>query len=128
MDTEFGLKTILSSLGTELVFSDDADFSGVGEEPLKISEVVHEAFVEVNEEGTEAAAAWIGQLTSIRAILSLTRTPSLARAVERAGNETAVARLLAMLCILYARAGAVRVAAEGTWPARGKGAGASLPF
>lgn len=32
--------------------------------------------------------------------VQMERTPSLARAVERAGNETAVARLLAMLCIL----------------------------
>jgi multidrug efflux pump subunit AcrB len=32
--------------------------------------------------------------------VQMTRTPSLARAVERGSNETAVARLLAMLCIL----------------------------
>lgn len=32
--------------------------------------------------------------------VQMTGTPSLARSVERAGNETAVARLLAMLCIL----------------------------
>ena len=57
METEFKLKPVLCALGAELAFSDEADFGGIGEEPLKISEVVHKAFVEVNEEGTEAAAA-----------------------------------------------------------------------
>jgi serpin B len=57
MEAEFKLKPVLCGLHAELAFSDEADFSGIGEEPLKISEVVHKAFVEVNEEGTEAAAA-----------------------------------------------------------------------
>jgi serpin B len=57
METAFKLKPVLCALGAELCFSDDADFSGIGEKQLKISEVVHKAFVEVNEEGTEAAAA-----------------------------------------------------------------------
>jgi serpin B len=54
METEFMLKPVLCGLHAELVFSDEADFGGMGDEPLKISEVVHKAFVEVNEEGTEA--------------------------------------------------------------------------
>jgi serpin B len=57
LECEFKLKPVLCDLGAGLSFSDEADFNGIGEERLKISEVVHKAFVEVNEEGTEAAAA-----------------------------------------------------------------------
>jgi serpin B len=57
METAFKLKPVLCDLGAKLAFSSSADFSGIGDEPLMIAEVIHKAFVEVNEEGTEAAAA-----------------------------------------------------------------------
>jgi serine protease inhibitor len=65
METQYALKPILCLLGAGLAFSDAADFGGISDEPnkpLKISEVIHKAFVEVNEEGTEAAAATAGVL------------------------------------------------------------------
>jgi serpin B len=55
--TQVRLSPVLSDMGTAVVFSEKADFSGIALEPLKLSEVIHKAFIEVNEEGTEAAAA-----------------------------------------------------------------------
>jgi serpin B len=56
---EFRLKKTLSDLGLGRIFTDAADFSGMngGKEPLFIEDVVHKAFVDVNEQGTEAGAA-----------------------------------------------------------------------
>jgi serpin B len=56
--SQFSLKGILRSMGMTDAFSTDADFSGInGKRDLFISAVIHKAFVDVNEEGTEAAAA-----------------------------------------------------------------------
>ncbi|HEX4145398.1 MAG TPA: serpin family protein [Pirellulales bacterium] len=58
MTSEFSLADVLESLGMPLAFSTKADFSGMSsEEQFFISAVIHKAFVDVNEEGTEAAAA-----------------------------------------------------------------------
>jgi serpin B len=58
MSTELELGKMLGQMGMPLAFSNDADFTGITRtEPTKISNVIHKAFVDVNEEGTEAAAA-----------------------------------------------------------------------
>ena len=45
-------------MGMPTAFSDGADFSGItGSKDLFISDVFHKAYVNVDEEGTEAAAA-----------------------------------------------------------------------
>jgi serpin B len=54
---EFDLGDTLQQMGMRRAFTPDADFSGMCAEPLMISKVVHKAFVETNEEGSEAAAA-----------------------------------------------------------------------
>jgi serpin B len=53
----FSLRDTLQSLGMTLSFSGDADFSGITESRIEISEVLHQAYLDVTEEGTEGAAA-----------------------------------------------------------------------
>ncbi|KAF0126300.1 MAG: serpin-like protein [Elusimicrobia bacterium] len=55
---KYSLAERLPAMGLKLAFTDAADFSGMdGTQDLYIQKAFHQAFVEVNEEGTEAAAA-----------------------------------------------------------------------
>jgi len=69
-ESSFSLKDTLSAMGMPDAFSAVADFSGMtGSPDLFISEILHKAFVSVDEAGTEAAAA-----TAV--IMSLTAVPA----------------------------------------------------
>jgi len=59
IESKFGLGTTLSDMGMPSAFAPGAaDFSGMdGRRDLHIAHAIHQSFVEVNEEGTEAAAA-----------------------------------------------------------------------
>ncbi|HUS48181.1 MAG TPA: serpin family protein, partial [Phycisphaerae bacterium] len=59
LKTRYYLQEPLSAMGMPDAFvPEKADFSGMdGTKSLFISKVIHQAFVDVNEEGTEAAAA-----------------------------------------------------------------------
>ncbi len=58
-ETELSLKQTLSALGMEAAFQPfGADFSGISTAAdLHVQDIVHKAFISVDEEGTEAAAA-----------------------------------------------------------------------
>ena len=57
-DSDFSLKGTLAGMGMPVAFTENADFSGMtGKRELMISDVIHKAFVSLDEAGTEAAAA-----------------------------------------------------------------------
>jgi len=57
-ESSFSLREALTVMGMPIAFSGGADFSGMtGDRDLFILDVIHKAFVSVDEAGTEAAAA-----------------------------------------------------------------------
>ncbi len=55
---QFSLGPALAALGMPLAFTSRADFTGITTaQPVHISDVVHQAYLDVDEQGTEAAAA-----------------------------------------------------------------------
>ena len=55
-ETRYDMGKDLAEMGMPTAFTGSADFSGMSEGGLFIGHVVHQAYVDVNEEGTEAAA------------------------------------------------------------------------
>jgi serpin B len=70
LDSQFQLAEVLKAMGMTRVFTPgEAELTGMSsEEELYVSAVIHKAFVDVNEEGTEAAAATGVEVKSAEAI------------------------------------------------------------
>jgi serpin B len=75
-ENRYTLSDVLKILGMKSAFTNDADFSGMIEKPvvngpvIHIDYVVHEAFIEIDEEKTEAAAATAVGIKATAAIIS----------------------------------------------------------
>lgn len=75
---KYGFKSLLNDpltgLGLGIAFSGAADFSGITRETdLFISRVIHQTFIDVNEKGTEAAAATIVEMRETSAFMNYIR-------------------------------------------------------
>ncbi|XP_031846473.1 leukocyte elastase inhibitor isoform X3 [Nomia melanderi] len=57
IESKIDLNSPLQQLGLTDAFTSSANFSGIADSPIAISKVIQKAFIEVNEEGSEAAAA-----------------------------------------------------------------------
>lgn len=55
--TQVDLTSVLQAMGMRTAFSADADFSGMTPVDTAVDAVIHEAMIDVDEKGTEAAAA-----------------------------------------------------------------------
>jgi serpin B len=80
LEAAFDLIPVLRRLGIKAAFS-DADFSGItGAAPLRISAVAHKAYLDVDEHGTEAAAA---TAVSMRAMAAFRSPPPVTMVTDR---------------------------------------------
>ncbi len=82
LTSEFSLANKLQTMGMADAFSPQADFSGIdGMKSLYIGAVLHKAYVDIDEEGTEAAAA-----TAVIAVASAVEPPRPSPVIFRADH------------------------------------------
>ncbi|XP_015720870.1 alpha-1-antitrypsin-like [Coturnix japonica] len=67
----YDVKELFLKMGVTDMFSNNADFSGVAEDTLlKVSRAIHKAKLNVNENGTEAAAVTMVEIVPLSAMLN----------------------------------------------------------
>lgn len=64
IENTFSLKNVLSEMGMPVAFTEFADFSGVSDQQILISDVKHKTYITVDEDGTEAAAVTSVEFTT----------------------------------------------------------------
>ncbi|VDO52241.1 unnamed protein product [Haemonchus placei] len=70
IETDFKLKKALIGMGVTAMFSDNANLTGISKEPpLKVSDAAHKAIIEVDEDGTTAAAATFFKIVPLSAVM-----------------------------------------------------------
>lgn len=68
-DSSLDATSVLQNIGLTSMFSNSADLTGISKDiPLKVSKAVHKTFIEVNENGTEAAASTAIEIMAISAV------------------------------------------------------------
>ncbi|HTU71956.1 MAG TPA: serpin family protein [Trebonia sp.] len=72
IEAQFLLGDTLQALGIGLAFSSAADFGGICDQPLHIDQAIHQAFIDVDERGTEAAAA----TAAVVQVMAMRRQPA----------------------------------------------------
>jgi serpin B len=81
LEAAFDLIPALRQLGVTAAFGGDADFGDITEAvPLQIGAVAHKAFIDVDEQGTEAAAATAVVMSRMAA---MRRPPAVTMVVDR---------------------------------------------
>ncbi|MFT7813566.1 alpha-1-antitrypsin-like [Arapaima gigas] len=89
IEASYDLEHILTAMGITDIFTAGADFSGIADSPLSVSEVVHKATLDVDESGSTAAAATGMGIMSI-AEVPVFKTVELGRIAEAAVRCLAV--------------------------------------
>ena len=80
LENEYDLTRVLASMGMPLAFTGRADFSAMSDEPLFIGFVKQKTYVDVNEQGTEAAAV---TAIGVRAMAARQEPPPFQFVVDR---------------------------------------------
>lgn len=80
VSAEYSLRDVLIALGMADAFSDTADFSGISDIPLFIGDVRQKVRVQVDEEGTRAAAV---TAVSMMAGMAMPKEPPVEMCVDR---------------------------------------------